>query len=78
MAKQQFNIEFNGTMRLELDDAVIGAMPEYAPFEIAEHVIYNMVLNKLTLSQIDGFADQPDSNARLYGEDWNIEAETED
>jgi len=33
--------------------------------EIATHIIYNMVNNRLTLSRMDGWADLPDDYARI-------------
>lgn len=59
---------------IELDQSVIDAVddnwremlyPLYTPEHIAVHIAYNMVINRLNLSQLDGWADQPNSNARI-------------
>ena len=59
---------------IELDQAVIDAVddswremlyPLYTPEDIARHIAYNMVVNRLELSDLDGWADQPASNARV-------------
>ncbi|RLC97211.1 MAG: hypothetical protein DRI46_13185, partial [Chloroflexi bacterium] len=36
--------------------------------DIVKHVAYNLIENGIGLSQMDGWADQPDSNARVI--DW--------
>mgnify|MGYP001340642352 CR=1 FL=1 len=68
------DIHFEGT--LELDDAVInnvdGSWREMfydftTPQQIAEHIAFNMIVNDLTLSQIDGFANLFDDLANLVG-----------
>jgi hypothetical protein len=59
---------------IELDQAVIDAVDDnwremfydiHTPEEIAAHIAYNMVINNLKLSQLDGWADQPNSNAKI-------------
>lgn len=83
MSKQKFELEFRGTATIELDDAVINAVDDEwrkslydlnTPEEIARHVGFNMVVNGLRLSSVDGWADQDDSNARALTLDWDIEA----
>ena len=74
MGKRRFRIEQVGVAIIELDDAVIKAVDDewrsqfyglHTPEEIAEHVGYNLLIGRATLSQLDGWADQPDSNARI-------------
>jgi len=76
MGKRTFQIEFTGSATLELDDQVIDVVDDawraglydlHTPEEIAEHIAYNLIFNKWSLSALDGWADQPDSNARLLG-----------
>ena len=75
-------IEFD----LELDDAVLGAVNEEwrksfynltTDDEIASHISLNMCRYRLTLSDLDGFADQPNSNAIIIDrhDDYDITAE---
>jgi hypothetical protein len=78
--KYKFRIEFEAcgevwsTAILELDEAVITAVdddwrsalyPLETPEEIAEHIAANMILGNLTLNQMDGWADQPATNAKI-------------
>lgn len=84
MGKRQFEVTFEGTARIELDDEVIKVVDDewrsglydlYTPEDIAEHIAYNLVINRRKLSCLDGWADQPDENASvLYKPDWYMEA----
>lgn len=76
MTKRKFEIVFGGseTAVIELDEAVISAVDDdwramfydlHEPEDIAQHVGYNLIVNHLRLSQMDGWADQPDSNAKV-------------
>ena len=92
--KLHFSIygEYVDSAVIELDDAVIEAVDDAwrstffynnlrTPERIAAHVGYNLIINDLSLSQMDGWADQPDENARvlewplLPPTGWEIEAE---
>jgi hypothetical protein len=84
MGKRKFYIEFSGTAKIELDDAVIDVVDDQwrrdlynlnTPEEIAGMIGRCMVLNGWSLHSMDGWTDQPDSNARIiYEPDWEIEA----
>ncbi len=68
------DIHFEGT--IELDDEVIKAVNDdwrrtFYPSittsqKVAEHIAFNMIVNDLNLSSIDGFANLSDEMARLY------------
>ncbi len=68
------DIHFEGS--IELDDKVIFAVTDEwrehfypsltTPQKVAEHIAYNMIVNDLKLSGIDGFANLPDEMATLY------------
>jgi len=83
MGKRKFYIEFSGTAKIELDDAVIDTVDlEWknffydldTPEEIAKMIARGIILNGWSLHQMDGWADQPDSNARIIHEpDWEID-----
>jgi len=94
MAKRRFKLHFSmykeyvDSAVIELDDAVIEAVDDgwraqfynlHTPEEIAEHVGFNLIVNRGRLSMLDGWADQPDENARVLEwpelKDWDIEAE---
>ena len=86
MGKRYFEIRLDGWAVIELDDQVIDVVDDdwrsqlyqlYTPEEIAEHIAYNLLINKWPLSSLDGWANQPDTNARILNSvgDWDIEAE---
>lgn len=95
MGKRRFELTFFmcgegvDTAIIELDDAVIEAVDDawramfyklFTPEDIAAHVGFNLVVNHARLSMLDGWADQPDENAKIigYGPDldqWDVEAE---
>jgi|WetSurMetagenome_2_1015567.scaffolds.fasta_scaffold1711879_2 hypothetical protein len=71
---RRFEIEIHGTAIIELDEKVIDVVDDvwrsqlydlYTPEEIAAHVAFNMIVNHLQLSSMDGWADQPSKNATL-------------
>lgn len=81
----KFDVELKTTVTIELDDAVIAAVDDEwrkqlydlkTPEQIACHIAYNLVVNSAKLSQLDGWADQPDENARIIdGPHWDTEIE---
>ena len=94
MGKRRFDLHFSmfsehvDSAVIELDDAVIEAVDDgwraqfyhlVTPKGIAEHVAYNLIVNSVPLSMMDGWADQPDENARVIQwpalEGWGVEAE---
>lgn len=87
MAKHTFRITLKAEAVIELDDAVIDAVDAdwrsmfyqlYTPEDIAEHVGYNLVINRAKLSFLDGWAEQPDENAFILEDpDWTITARVE-
>jgi len=73
--KRQFYVDFGsrGNVIIELDEKVIDVVDDEwrsqlynleTPEDIAEHVAYNLIQGS-RLSQLDGWADQPDENARI-------------
>jgi len=70
--KHNSTILFEGD--IELDDIVINSVDDSwrrtfydfsTPQQIAEHIAFNMVVNDLELSDIDGFADLSNNMAKL-------------
>jgi hypothetical protein len=69
-------------IEIELEDSVIDVVDDSwrnqlydlkSAEEIAEHIGINMVVNDAKLSQLDGWADQPDSNARMtLKPNWSV------
>lgn len=60
------------------DDPIFGG--EATPRMVAEHIAFNMIVNGLSLPDIDGFANRRDSEAVAVDvhDSWTIEAEEED
>ena len=63
-----------GTAVIALDERVIEEVddewresfyPLFTPEDVAAHVGYNLVVNRLRLSQMDGWASHEDSEARV-------------
>jgi hypothetical protein len=81
--KRRFAIIVRGAAILELDQAVIDAVDDdwradlydlRTPEEVAEMVGRCMVAYHSRLSSLDGWADQPDENARIVrGPEWETE-----
>jgi hypothetical protein len=74
-AKRRFRVDFGdrGNVIVELDEKVISVVDDKwrsylynlrTPEEIAAHVAYNLAEGS-RLSRLDGWADQPDENARI-------------
>jgi hypothetical protein len=83
MTKRIFEVAFIKTVLLELDSAVIDAVDDAwrkdlynlnAPEEIAEMIGRCMILFQSELSHLDGWANQPNENARIIKD---IDEETE-
>lgn len=81
MAKQRFNVKLMADAIIELDDAVIAAVDNdwrdqfynlVTSQQVAKHVAYNLIVNNAKLSQLDGWADQPDENAKLITQEWEF------
>jgi short-subunit dehydrogenase involved in D-alanine esterification of teichoic acids len=82
--RHRFKVRFEGEAVIEIDNAVINAVDDewrskfyqlYTPEDIALHVAYNMVINNAGLDRLDGFADQPEDNARIVTQpDWEVTA----
>lgn len=85
MSTRIFRVELNVVVELFLDDQVIDTVDDdwrktfyllRTPEQIAEHIAYNLVINKSSLSQLDGWADQPNDNAQVKPYlGWETEAE---
>jgi hypothetical protein len=81
---KKFIVRFEGQAIIGIDNAVIAAVDDYwrSQFydlhdstDIAEHIAVNLVLRRVKLSYLDGWADQPDDRAVvLDGPDWETEA----
>ena len=77
--------ESAGYAIIGLDQSVIDAVddkwragfyPLHTPEDIACHICYNMIENRLELSDLDGWADKPNSMARiLEWPDFDIDTE---
>ena len=80
-----FSVRIKGEITVAISQEVIDAVDDewrdtfyglHTPEDIAEMVAYNLAINRWPLSQLDGWADQPDENARvLYKEFYTDGAE---
>ena len=80
--KREYTVRVVGTATVTIDDTLIESVdvgwrkqfyPLCSPQEIADHIGYNMLVNKCDLSDIDGFADRDDSDAVMSDVDWECE-----
>ena len=84
---KRFMVELSTVVCIELQDAVIDVVNDEwrshcynlrTPKEIAEHLAYNIVINDAKLSQLDGWADQPNDNIKLlHSVEWESNAISE-
>lgn len=87
---REFKVEVRGDIILQLDKAVIAAVDDdwrhslydlKTTEEIIEHLAYNLFVNNRMLSSLDGWADQPHTNAKVIVHDprldlgWEFEVE---
>ena len=81
---KKFRVSVTVYAILKLKDAVINVVDDewrasiydlQTPEEIAGHIGRNLILNTDKLSKLDGWADQPDSNAELEIYDEEVDAE---
>jgi len=80
---KKFQVSVLAIAEIELVDDAISAVddewrecfyPLNTPEDIAAHIGYNMIANHLSLSEMDGWADQPNENARIVGIEWSATA----
>lgn len=80
---RRFKIEFSGRAIIELDDEVIDVVDDEwrsqlydlnTPEEIAEHVGYNLIINGISLSSMDGWADMDNKKAVIYASDFGVDS----
>ncbi len=88
MTKRKFEVEVSTLVVVELDERVIDQVDDewkgmfyqlHTPEDVAEHICYNLLVNRTSLSWLDGWADVPDNLAKLecYHPnelDWEFEA----
>lgn len=83
---KRFDVTFTGHATIDIAEEVL-ALASDANFcsytglqsreDIVQHIAFNLVINELTLSQVDGFADRKDDEAKVVEgprtEGWEIE-----
>lgn len=78
---KRYLIEWRVYSEIEIDESLLPNDEWRSTFygdidtleKTAEHIGYNMVANDAVLSKLDGFADQPDSKAKLISREWETE-----
>lgn len=83
--RNQFTVTISKTVTIELNESVVkqGRLPGGPIFgdrkpsekEVVEHLAFNLVVNGLRLSQIDGYANCPDESADVFYVPWDVELE---
>jgi hypothetical protein len=73
--KRRFVVELSAEAVIDIDEAIINSVDDEwrkqlykdvkTPEDIAEYIAYNIFVNNLKLSHIEGFADQPDENIEI-------------
>ena len=80
-APREFLVEVRGDVIIRLDQSVLDVVDEdwrdqfyelWTDDEIVEHVCYNLLVNRIPLSSMDGWADQPKDRAELIVHDRRI------
>lgn len=83
MSQRKFRVEIGAVVTLELDSSVIAVVDDEwrshlydlrTPNEIAQHIAFNLLVNGIRLSSMDGWADQADDLAKLGVVDWDVTA----
>src|SRR5258706_1482596 len=81
MGKRIFDFSFNVYGKIEVDDDVINVVDDAwrkelydleTPEEIIE-MIARCMLQGADLSSLDGWANQPDKNARIIDNNWELD-----
>ncbi len=74
------------TVQIAIDEAVIaqGLLPDNPIFgksvtldDVFMHIAFNLVCNRIDLSQIDGYANCSNESARVSPAHWDVEVERE-
>lgn len=81
MAKKRFSIHLEADVNIDVEESVLAVGKDHSwqkafygemtECEVAQHIAYNAIINGRKLSQIDGFADQPDDAIKVEEPDWN-------
>lgn len=85
MSKSRFEVTLEVGVVVEVEDDVIaGVLNEdwrktfyqhiKKPEDVASHIAYNFVRHGTSLSNLDGFGDCEDSDARCSNEHWAIDS----
>lgn len=79
----KFKVKVQCYAEIEVDQSVIDSVTDEwrsnfyrdveTPQDVAEHIAFNMIVHGCQLSGIDGFADKPDSSAKLVVHEWDVE-----
>lgn len=78
MGKKVIDLHIEGWATLEIDDEVFAVVDDEHrkkfghnltfDFDIARHIGWLVLVDKMKLSRIDGWADQPDDNVKIIEE----------
>lgn len=75
MSLRYYQFEYSGSLgEIAVEDEVIDRVDDewreqlyelWNEFDIVQHLVHNLINNNSTLSQLDGWADLPDSYAQI-------------
>lgn len=88
MTMRKFRVRFETEVEIEIDDKLLKSCntdewrAEMLPYtrdeQFAEHIAFNMGINRIQLRSIDGYADQPAGSVVMPSTrsrfDWEVEA----
>jgi hypothetical protein len=81
-----FLVTVSKTVEITVDEAIIaqGLLPDNPIFgasvsekDVVEHLAFNLIVNDLSLPQIDGFANCDDESACVAMANWDVAIEQE-
>lgn len=81
-----FSVTVSKTVEITVDESVIaqGVLPDNPIFganvtedDVVQYLAFNLVVNHLRLSQIDGFANCDDASVSFPYENWDVEVDRE-
>lgn len=78
MSRRKFYVIWQVECEIELDEEIIERVDDewrgvfynlHSAEDVANHIAYNLVFNRVGFTDLDGWADMKDSTARLVFED---------
>lgn len=80
--RKEFRVKLTCYVTLRISPTVLAGVDDgwrqtyyqlHSDEDVAQHIAYNMVVNDLSLQQIDGFADRKEREAEVFDTEWDTE-----